>query len=107
MVLPRERWISPEEYLELDRASDVKYEYDSGHIYAMAGGIQAHACIAYNMENLLDTCLANKSCRLFQSDVKVQVAEDKYYYPDVTVTCHPDDIKDSLDTIRAPHRSAL
>jgi Uma2 family endonuclease len=103
MALPHERWLSPEEYLEIDRASDIKYEYESGHIYAMAGGTQAHARIAYNMANLLDACLTDKPCRFFQSDVKVQVAEDKYYYPDVTVTCNPEDIQDSLDTIRAPH----
>jgi len=102
MAFPHERWISPKEYLELDRASDIKYEYDSGHLYAMAGGTQAHARIAYNMANLLDVYLANKPCRFFQSDVKVQVAEDKYYYPDVTVTCDPEDIKDSLEIIHAP-----
>ncbi|HEY4034820.1 MAG TPA: Uma2 family endonuclease [Ktedonobacteraceae bacterium] len=102
MAFPHEHWISPEEYLEIDRASDLKYEYDNGHIYAMAGGTQAHARIAYNMANLLDAHLTNKPCRFFQSDVKVQVAEDKYYYPDVTVTCNPEDIKDSLDVIRAP-----
>ncbi len=27
MLSPRKPWISPEEYLEIDRASDVKYEY--------------------------------------------------------------------------------
>jgi len=102
MALSHERRISLEEYLEIDRTSDVKYEYDSGHVYAMAGGTQAHARIAYNMANLLDACLENKPCRFFLSDVKVQVAEDKYYYPDVTVTCNPEDIKDSLDIIRAP-----
>jgi Uma2 family endonuclease len=102
MLSPREPWISPEDYLEIDRTSDVKYEYDSGHIYAMAGGTQAHARIAYNMANMLDAHLANTPCRFFQSDVKVQVADDKYYYPDVTVTCNPEDIKDSLDVIRTP-----
>jgi Uma2 family endonuclease len=102
MAFPHEPWISPEEYLEIDRASDLKYEYDNGHIYAMAGGTQAYARIAYNMANLLDAHLTNKPCRFFLSDVKVQVAEDKYYYPDVTVTCNPEDIKDSLDVICAP-----
>jgi Uma2 family endonuclease len=103
MALPREHWVSPAEYLEIERASDLKYEYENGRIYAMAGGTQAHARIAYNMANLLDDHLTNKPCRFFQSDIKVQVAADKYYYPDVTVTCNPEDIKDSLDMIRAPH----
>ena len=38
-AMQQERWISLEEYLELDRTSlDVKYEYVDGRIYAMAGG---------------------------------------------------------------------
>lgn len=102
MLFPHEHWISLEEYLEIDRASDLKYEYDNGRIYAMAGGTQAHARIAYNIANLLDAHLANKPCRFFQSDVRVQVAEAKYYYPDVTVTCDPEDIKDTLDIIHVP-----
>jgi Uma2 family endonuclease len=33
--MQQERWISLEEYLELDRTSlDVKYEYVDGRIYA-------------------------------------------------------------------------
>ena len=106
MLFPHEHWISPEEYLEIDRASDLKYEYDSGHIYALAGGMQAHARIAYNMANLLDTHLTNIPCRFFLSDVRVQVAEEKYYYPDVTVTCSLEDIDDSLIGSLAATRSS-
>ncbi len=102
MLFPRERWTSPEEYLEIDRASDLKYEYDNGRVSALAGGTQAHARIAYNMANLLDAHLTNTPCRFFLSDVRVQVAEEKYYYPDITVTCNPEDIEDNLDIIRAP-----
>jgi Uma2 family endonuclease len=102
MLFPRERWTSPEEYLEIDRASDLKYEYDKGRVYALAGGTQAHARIAYNMASLLDAHLTDTPCRFFLSDVRVQVAEEKYYYPDVTVTCNPEDIEDNLDIIRAP-----
>lgn len=36
----------------------------------------------------LDTPAHAKSCRIF-SDVLTKVAEDRYYYPDVVVTCGP------------------
>lgn len=50
MALQYEHWISPEEYLEIDRASlDVKYEYVDGRMYAMTGGTVEHAQIAMNM----------------------------------------------------------
>jgi Uma2 family endonuclease len=40
--------ISPEEYLEIDRESDIRYEYDNGRMYAMAGGTQDHEQICFN-----------------------------------------------------------
>lgn len=43
-------WISPEEYLRIDRESpDIKYEYVDGHIYAMAGGTIDHGQICTNL----------------------------------------------------------
>src|SRR2546429_2595401 len=92
MAVQREQWINPEEYLVIDRASpDVKYEYDNGHMYAMSGGTVNHAEIALNLIIALRAHLDNGPCHAFSSDVRVQVAEKKYYYPDVTVSCNPED----------------
>ncbi len=104
MALQREHWISPEEYLELDRASlDVKYEYLDGHMYAMSGGTIDHAQIAMNLIRALADHLQSRSCRVFSSDIRVQVAEKKYFYPDVTVSCHPEDWQQGkIDIIRFP-----
>ncbi|HEY4036260.1 MAG TPA: Uma2 family endonuclease [Ktedonobacteraceae bacterium] len=103
MALQREHWISPEEYLEIDRASsDVKYEYVYGHIYAMSGGTVEYARIATNMLQALDTHFGEGPCRAFSSDVRVQVAEEKYFYPDVTVSCNPEDSKRGVDIIQSP-----
>jgi Uma2 family endonuclease len=103
MVLQRERWISSEEYLELDRASlDVKYEYDDGHMYAMSGGTVEHGQIAINMIRALANHFGQGPCRAFSSDTKTQVAESKYYYPDVTVSCNPEDRQRGVTIIRSP-----
>ena len=104
MALQREHWVSVEEYLAIDRASpDVKYEYMDGHMYAMSGGTIDHAEIAANLFFLLRRYLRGKSCRAFSSDVRVQVAERKYYYPDVTVSCNSDDWQQgSNDIVRTP-----
>src|SRR5215469_4971618 len=102
MAVQHEHWISPEEYLEIDRASiDVKYEYTDGHIYAMSGGTAEHAEIAINMIAILKAHLQG-SCRVLSSDVRVQVAERKYYYPDISVSCHPEDKQKGIDIIRYP-----
>jgi Uma2 family endonuclease len=97
-------WVSPEEYLEIDRASlDVKYEYIDGDMYAMSGGTIDHARIAMNLIRALDDHLQRGLCRVFFSDVRAQVAEHKYFYPDVTVSCNPEDWQQGkIDTIRSP-----
>jgi hypothetical protein len=97
-----EFWISPEEYLEIDRASlDVKYEYVDGQMYAMSGGTIDHAQIAMNLIRALGDHFQGKSCRVFSSDVHVQVADRKYFYPDVTVSCNPEDWQQgNFDIIR-------
>jgi Uma2 family endonuclease len=104
MALQPEHWISPEEYHEIERTSEIKYEYIDGHIYAMSGGTTDHATIAGNMFTTLKAHLRGKTCRVFNSDVKVQPSESENpsYYPDITVTCNPDDYKQGSSVIRSP-----
>jgi Uma2 family endonuclease len=103
MAVQHDHWISPEEYLEIDRASlDIKYEYEDGQMYAMSGGTIEHARIAQNMLAALDAHFGEGPCRVFSSDVRVQVTEKKYYYPDVTVSCNPEDRQRGIDIIRSP-----
>jgi len=103
MAIRKEHWISPEEYLEIDRAStDVKYEYMDGHMYAMAGGTRNHARVAMNLGTIIDTHLGDGPCRAYSSDVRAQVSESKYFFPDLTVTCSPEDMLGDEDIIYFP-----
>jgi len=104
MALQHEHWISLEEYHEIERTSEIKYEYIDGHIYAMSGGTTDHATIAGNMFAALKAHLRGKTCKAFNSDAKVQPSEDENpsYYPDVTVTCDPEDYKRGSTTLRSP-----
>src|SRR5262249_30714684 len=45
-----------------------------------------------------------KRCRVFNSDMKVLPLDDENpsYYPDITVTCNPEDSKRGSTTIRSP-----
>jgi Uma2 family endonuclease len=104
MALPHEKWISLEEYHELERTSKIKYEYSDGRIYAMSGGTFEHSKIAGNIYVALDAHLRGKTCQVANSDMKVQPLDDENpsYFPDVTVTCNPEDYKRGSTAIRSP-----
>ena len=46
---PKRKYISPEEYLELERAAFEKHEYFDGEIFDMAGTSEEHANISSNI----------------------------------------------------------
>lgn len=78
-----------DEYLEYERDSGLKHEFEDGEIYAMAGGSRRHNALALRVGAALD---ANRSggCVAFQSDQKVRVlATGKATYPDACVVCGP------------------
>ena len=86
--------ISVQEYLDGETVSDVRHEYVDGEVYAMAGGTLTHNRIALNIGAALDDALDGSSRRPYIGDVKVRVETletETFYYPDVVVTCQPDD----------------
>jgi Uma2 family endonuclease len=87
-------YISPEEYLELEKNSPIKYEYIQGQIYAMAGASDAHVTITANLVALLRNHIRGTGCRLYVADMKAKIETlDIFYYPDIMVTCDPRDTK--------------
>ena len=90
MSLPKERFgLSVAEYLEGEKDAAVRHEYVAGQAYAMAGASARHNRIAGNIFARLNERLDGAECEPFISDMKVSVAPDLYYYPDVVVTCDP------------------
>ncbi|MDQ3687946.1 MAG: Uma2 family endonuclease [Acidobacteriota bacterium] len=81
-------YLSPEEYLAIERQAEHKSEYVDGVIYAMAGGSGRHNLIAGNIITELNIQLRKAPCRVYPSDLKVRVPESrKFFYPDVSVVC--------------------
>lgn len=81
--------MTAKEYLELERDSPVKLEFVDGVVYAMAGASKRHNVIALDLRGLLRGKLS-PPCMPYALDVKVYVhtaATERYYYPDVVVTC--------------------
>jgi Uma2 family endonuclease len=88
MSLPRERCsLSVADYLAGERDGAVRHEYVSGQAYAMAGASARHNRIAGNIFARLNEHLDGDECEPFISDMKIRVAPDLFYYPDVVVTC--------------------
>ncbi|WP_448599590.1 Uma2 family endonuclease [Thermoleptolyngbya sp.] len=99
---PQSNRLSPQEYLEWEATQDIKHEYLDGEVFAMTGGTIAHNLIALNLASTLKAFLRGKGCRVFMSDVKVQVSErGAYFYPDVMVSCDERD-RPAVNLIQHP-----
>lgn len=91
-----------EEYFRLEEnASDTRYEYVDGHVYAMAGETANHDTVKSNIHCILWQLLRGSKCRVYSSDMKIFVSETRYFHPDVTVTCDPRD-RGTTQAIRSP-----
>jgi Uma2 family endonuclease len=75
-------------FLLWEEAQADRYELHHGFVFAFAGGTADHDRVAFNTRGLLERAYP-APCRTFGSDVKVRVARDTYYYPDVTVAGEP------------------
>lgn len=81
------------EYLALEETSEEKHEYIDGLIYLIAGDTPGHSALAVNVVIALGLALRGGPCRVFNSDAKVQLAEERYVYPDATVSCDERDVR--------------
>jgi Uma2 family endonuclease len=83
------RTMTVEEYFRFEESSPIKHEYVSGEVYAMSGATARHNLIAGTIFGLLLGAEQSGPCRVFMSDMRLEAANDKYYYPDVVVLCTP------------------
>lgn len=84
--------LSSDDYLQLEVESPVKHEYIDGDVYAMAGANDAHVTIAGNLFAMLRSHVRGTNCRVYISDMKARLeARNRFFYPDVMVTCDPRD----------------
>ncbi|MES2732008.1 MAG: Uma2 family endonuclease [Bacteroidota bacterium] len=84
-----------EQYVALEQESDLRYEFYQGEVFAMAGGTMQHNLIIQNIATALRS-LRSRGCHVFAENVKLEVVADEFYvYPDVMLTCQPQDIADN------------
>jgi Uma2 family endonuclease len=88
MTVDTKHYVTPEEYLALERAAETKSEYLDGEIIGMTGASRRHSLITVNVGAELNRQLRSRPCEVHISDLRVLVAARRLYtYPDVIVFC--------------------
>ncbi len=102
--LPAEKYITPEEYLALERRAKYKSEYIHGEILAMSGASRAHNIITVDITTELNIQLRRRGCEVYSGDMRVRTnPTGSYFYPDVVVVCDKPRFEDNVfDTLLNP-----
>jgi Uma2 family endonuclease len=88
MAAAAREYLTPEEYLALERRSETKHEYFDGQRFAMVGGSPRHSHLGGNIVTTLNNALVGRPCIVFNSDLMVGLTKrHAYAYPDATVVC--------------------
>ena len=70
-------YLTPEEYLAVERKAEYKSEYVDGVMYAMSGATFKHNVIVANVIIELGQQLKGRPCRALPSDIKVRVPDSR------------------------------
>ncbi|HSW03340.1 Uma2 family endonuclease [Aquabacterium sp.] len=84
------------EYLAWENDQQDRHEYYRGEIFAMVGARRVHGLVEGNLFAALKLHLKGGPCRAFVEGMKVQVADNVVFYPDVFVTCDERDLKTDM-----------
>lgn len=88
-------YLTPEQYLEIERAAEFKSEYFDGQMLPMSGATVDHARIHGNVISLLGNQLGGRSCEVVGSDLRLRThPTGPYFYPDIVVFCGPPKLAD-------------
>ena len=79
--------LTVEEYLAWEETNFVKHEYIDGEVRCMAGATLKHNQIAMNTGIAIGNLIADSDCIILNSDMRTQVSDTHFYYPDLSVVC--------------------
>lgn len=88
MVANLEKRYTLEEYFELERDTNERYEYFDGEVFCMSGASESHDEIETNIISHLKPMLAERKCRVFSGNMRIKVpSHPPYRYADVSALC--------------------
>ncbi|HVF29179.1 MAG TPA: Uma2 family endonuclease, partial [Pyrinomonadaceae bacterium] len=62
-----------EEYFELERTSEERYEYFNGEVFCMSGGTLSHDRITGNIFDTLRAQIRRAGCTIFTNNMGIKV----------------------------------
>ena len=81
------RQLTVEQYLAFDEASEIQHEFIDGELILMSGGSGSHNSMVARIIGALLGAVDDRDCTVFASQMRVQIDETKYLYPDASVAC--------------------
>ena len=79
--------MSLEEFLRFENAHPDRHEFVAGDVYAISGGTLRHSRIIQNISFTLMSRARGGPCEVHANILKVQIGDDRIYYPDALVLC--------------------
>jgi Uma2 family endonuclease len=77
-----------EEYIELDKNSEERFEYFDGEVFNMSGVHPNHALLESRLITSLNVQTAGRGCFIYPANLRVKVPSmPPYRYPDLSVLC--------------------
>ena len=97
-------YLSPAEYLVIERAAEHKSEYLNGEMFATAGASYAHTRIVGSLVAEFGAAFRGGPCYTLSQEMRVKVSPTGLYtYPDVIILCEPPELEDDKgDTLLNP-----
>ena len=96
-------YLTPEEYLAMERQNDYKSEYIDGEVFAMTGARRRHNLITFNIAGALSPQLRGRPCEAYVSEMRVRIPKRGYMYPDAVIVCGEPQLEDDyFDTLLNP-----
>jgi len=96
MSLQPKTFLTPEEYLAIERKAKYKSEYFNGEMFAMSGASPSHVLIVTNVVAELRGQLKQRPCTVYSTDLRLRVSPTGLYtYPDIVVVCGPPQFADN------------
>jgi Uma2 family endonuclease len=96
-------YLTPEEYLAMERENEYRSEYIDGEVFSMTGASRRHNIITFNIAGALSPQLRGRPCEAYASEMRVRIPNRGYMYPDVVIVCGEPLLEDDyFDTLLNP-----
>jgi Uma2 family endonuclease len=91
MAVPAEK-LTLSDYLAWENLQTGRHEFYRGEVFSMVGVRRIHGKVVLNLAIAISNQLKGSGCEVFVESLKLQVAEDAVFYPDLFVTCDRRDL---------------